>query len=159
MSEEGRELATILGRELGHVADEIAAYRDEQNLWVTVGAQRNAPGTLALHLAGNLLHYVGAELGGTGYVRDRPAEFGDRDVPRAELLRRLTECRETVTRTLGHVEANVLAGLFPGELPPALAGMTTRGFLTHLIWHLGWHTGQIYYHRLATESPEASTGV
>jgi len=159
MSEEGRELATILGRELGHAAEEIGAYRDEKNLWVTVGAQRNAPGTLALHLAGNLLHYVGAVLGGTGYVRDRPAEFGERDVPRAELLRRLTECRQTAERTLGGVEADVLAAPYPGELPPALAGMTTRAFLVHLIWHLGWHTGQIYYHRLAIESPESSTDV
>lgn len=158
MSDEGRELAMILGREVGHVAEEIAAYRDEKNLWVMLGAQRNAPGTLALHLAGNLLHYVGAVLGGTGYVRDRGAEFGERDVPRAELLRRLAECRETVTRTLERVEADVLAAPFPGELPPPLAGMTTRALLIHLTWHLGWHTGQIYYHRLATESPEAATG-
>src|SRR5690606_9811828 len=89
MSSLGKELSTHFDRELRHVADEIGAYRDEKNLWVMLGAQRNAPGTLALHLAGNLLHYVGAELGDTGYVRDRPAEFGDRDVPRDALLRRL----------------------------------------------------------------------
>ena len=157
MSDEGKEFATILGRELGRAAEEIAAYEDERNLWVTAGAQRNAPGTLALHLAGNLRHYVGAVLGGTGYVRDRAAEFADRDVPRPELLRALNECREIVTRTLQDAEAELLAAPFPGALPPALAGMTTRAFLVHLIWHLGWHTGQIYYHRLSVESPEAPT--
>src|SRR2546422_8525585 len=47
----------------------------------------NCAGTLALHLGGNIQFFVGAVLAGTGYVRDRDAEFARRDVPRAELLR------------------------------------------------------------------------
>jgi hypothetical protein len=30
-----------------------------------------------LHLTGNLNYYIGTQIAGTGYVRDRPREFGD----------------------------------------------------------------------------------
>jgi len=32
---------------------------------------------LVLHLIGNLSYYIGAEIEGSGYVRDRGAEFGE----------------------------------------------------------------------------------
>jgi uncharacterized damage-inducible protein DinB len=151
----GTELAGIIAREVDRVAAEIEAYRDERNLWVTQGAQRNAPGTLALHLAGNLSHYIGAGLGDTGYVRDRPAEFNDRDVPRAELLARLRAARDTVVAVLSAASDETLEhGRIAVELPEAFAGMSPRAYLVHLTWHLGWHEGQIYYHRLAVEPPE-----
>ncbi|MEX2467752.1 MAG: DinB family protein [Gemmatimonadota bacterium] len=157
MSTTGKDLARVIGRELDHVAEEIAAYRDERNLWVTQGAQLNAPGTLALHLAGNLQHYVGAGLGNTGYVRDRTAEFHDRDVPRAELLERLREARDSTVRVLSSMDEEAFAtGHCAVELPEAYRDMTVRALIIHLTWHLGWHQGQIYYHRLAVEPPETS---
>ena len=149
MSSTGKDLAQVIGREIERVAEEIAAYRDERNLWVTQGAQRNAPGTLALHLAGNVRHYVGAGLGGTGYVRDRHAEFHDRDVPREELLSRLRLAGETAVDVLTALDEETFAeGRFAVDLPDAYADMTVRAYLVHLAWHLGWHQGQIYYHRL-----------
>jgi len=154
----GRDLAGILVREVDRVAEEIAAYRDERNLWVTVGAQRNAPGTLALHLAGNLEHFVGAGLGRTGYVRDRAAEFGDRDVPRAVLISRLREARDVIDAVLTPVSDEALRDArFEVDVPEAYRAMSVHALLVHLTWHLGWHQGQIYYHRLAVEPPE-STG-
>ena len=71
----GKEFALIVGRELDRLSELVASYRDPASLWRVTGAAQNPPGTLALHLAGNLEHYVGAVLGGTGYVRDRDAEF------------------------------------------------------------------------------------
>lgn len=159
MSSLASDLAHVLVRELDRVAEEIAAYRDERNLWVTLGAQRNAPGTLALHLAGNLEHFVGAGLGRTGYVRDRHAEFGDRDVPQAELVARLHRARETVQSVLGPMSDEALRDArFAVELPDAYRDHSAHGLLVHLIWHLGWHQGQIYYHRLAVEAPEGHAG-
>lgn len=148
----GADMAKLFGRELDRLATEIDAYESEQHLWQTLGAQKNPPGTLALHLVGNLLHYIGAELGGSGYVRDRDAEFGDRDVPRGDLLRRISDCRSTVTAVLEDLDDDRLGDRYPGELPEHLAGATTRGWLLHLLWHMGWHLGHIYYHRLAIES-------
>src|ERR1051326_8608767 len=39
----------------------------------------NSLGHLILHLTGNLNHYIGAGIAGTGYVRNRPLEFTDPD--------------------------------------------------------------------------------
>jgi hypothetical protein len=37
----------------------------------------NSVGHLLLHLTGNLNYYIGAQIAGTGYVRNRPLEFSD----------------------------------------------------------------------------------
>jgi hypothetical protein len=143
----GHDFARVMGRELERLAREVEAY-PEAALWTTVGAQRNAPGTLALHLVGNLEHYVGRWLGATGYVRDRPSEFEGTPVPRAELLERIASCRETAVSVLEALDADTLAAPYPGDLSEAMKGATTAGFLVHLTWHLGWHLGQIHYRRL-----------
>jgi len=41
----------------------LRAYRDEYELWVCPDGIVNSTGTLALHLTGNLMHYIGAVLG------------------------------------------------------------------------------------------------
>lgn len=143
----GPALAAVLGRELERFQREIAAYPDERDLWRVEGTARNSPGTLALHAAGNLEAYVGAVLGDTGYVRDREAEFGDRDVPRAELIRRLEHARAVVVDTLHGVDDATLLAPYPGPLPAHLGQVSAVGFLVHLTWHLGWHEGQVDYHR------------
>src|SRR5256885_16646439 len=82
-------IAAILSRDLRALRREIEAYGDERDLWRAAPGISNGGGTLALHLAGNIQFFVGTVLGGTGYVRDRAAEFGRRDVPRTELLREI----------------------------------------------------------------------
>ena len=60
-----------------------------------------AIGHLVLHLTGNLNHYIGALVAGTGYVRDREHEFTDpAGYPRDEALARFHEAVELVVRTL-----------------------------------------------------------
>ena len=76
-------LEAILVRELEALKRELAAYPSDADVWATPPGVSNSGGTLALHLAGNLQHYVGAMLGGSGYVRDRAAEFGRHGVARA----------------------------------------------------------------------------
>ena len=78
-------VAAILDRDLQALAREVSAYPDERALWDTPPGITNSAGTLALHLAGNVRHYFGAQLGRTGYVRDRPTEFASRDVPRTTI--------------------------------------------------------------------------
>ena len=148
----GSDLAALYGRELDRLVRELEAYPNEALLWSVQGEQRNRPGNLALHVAGNLLHYVGAGLAQTGYVRDRTAEFGSRDVPREELIRELHAARAVVTDTLADVSDVAMGQAYPGTPPSRMVGITTRAFLLHLLWHVGWHTGQVYYHRLALAS-------
>ena len=103
-------------------------------------------GTLALHLAGNLQHYVGARWGGTGYVRDRDAEFARRDVPRAELIAEIERARAAVAAGLGAVGAEAARR---GRIPSSSRGcrIRTGDFLVHTAVHLAYHLGQLDAHR------------
>jgi hypothetical protein len=153
----GKEFAEIVGRELDRLSELIASYGDSDSLWDVTGDAQNPPGTLALHLVGNLEHYVGAVLGDTGYLRDRDAEFADRGVPREEILRRIASAKRAATSTLARLDDEALGQMYPastggGEIGGIGEG-TTRHFLVHLMWHLGWHLGQIYYHRRLLSEP------
>ena len=149
-------LAATVTRELRAVRREVAAYPDDAALWRELPGVPNAGGTLALHLAGNLRHYVGAVLGGTGYVRDRPREFAARGVPRAEVLAQLDAALADVTRVLPALDAATLAA----EYPERFGGQafTTAEFLVHVGAHLAYHLGQLDYHRRAATGDAAGVG-
>ncbi len=142
-----KELATLFSRDLNKLADELRANPDEISMWRVQGDITNPAGTLALHLLGNLNHFIGYVLGGVPFQRDRDAEFSRRDVPREELLAEVEKTRAVIEATLNNLEEHRLSEPFPGELPPALAGTSTGGFLMHLYGHLNWHLGQVNYHR------------
>jgi hypothetical protein len=140
-----QSVAAILDRDLRTLRREVEAYPDERALWQEVPGIPNVAGTLVLHLAGNLQHYVGARLGQTGYVRDRPAEFARRDVPRSELLRQIEAARAGVKAALsGSAQPEIGA-----EYPEAVGGskVATGDYLIHLATHFAYHLGQIDYHR------------
>src|SRR6185437_5079341 len=60
---------------------------DEQ-LWTRPYPYGNSIGHLLLHLTGNLSYYIAGEIGGSGYVRNRPLEFTDTShAPKAVLLK------------------------------------------------------------------------
>ena len=146
----GSSFAFILDRDLGRLAEQLEAYPDEESIWVVAGTTKNSAGTLALHMVGNLEHFIGSVMGGTGYVRDREAEFGDRDVPRGELLRRIAACRATITGILGPMDDEAVLSPYPGESPRGIGEETAHTFLLHLTAHFSWHLGQIDYHRRIT---------
>ena len=152
----GPAYADILVRELERLIRQVEAYPDEADLWRTPGSTKNSAGTLALHLAGNLEHFVGSVLGETGYMRDRDSEFGDRDVPREEIIRRIRACQATMRGTLDAMDDATLLSPYPGKLPSVFSADTTSAaFVAHLIWHCGWHLGQIDYHRRILVGGEA----
>ena len=138
-------VADILDRDLRVLGRELEAYPDDRTVWAELPGIPNSAGTLALHIAGNLQHYVGARLGGTGYLRDRPAEFARREVPRAELMEEIERARAAVRSTLARLDSAVL----DREYPEAIAGARVRtgDFLIHLCAHLTYHLGQVDVHR------------
>jgi hypothetical protein len=138
-------LRRILLRDLAALQREIAAYEREPDLWACPPGVANPAGTLVLHLAGNLRHFVGAQLAGTGYVRDRNAEFQDRNVPRAALLARVTDAAVEVDRTLRNLPETRLAEPYPLEVGGVR--LLTGTLLLHLATHLAYHLGQLDYHR------------
>jgi len=147
----------ILRRELRGMKSELLAYQDESDIWRTVPGLPNTAGTMALHVAGNLQHFVGAQLGSSGYVRDREAEFASRDVSVAELVEQLDRTIGTLDETFATLEEEVMDRPFPEEI----AGFrpTVGEFLIHLVAHLAYHLGQIDYHRRCVTGDATTAGV
>lgn len=151
-------LERALLRDVAALRREIELFPDEATIWRTLPGVTNSAGTLALHIAGNLQHYVGAVLGGSGYQRDRPAEFSRRDVPRAELVDGLDRGAEAVRSTLSRLDEGTLAG----DYPEVVGGVTipTERFLLHLATHLAFHLGQAgYLRRMLTGDETTSKAV
>jgi hypothetical protein len=135
----------ILTRELRAWQRELEAYPDERQIWALPPGAVNSAGTLTLHVSGSLLHLIGAQLGETGYVRNRDAEFADRDVPRTQLVRQLEQTIAMIDRVMGSLESGVLDRQFP--IPVGGRVLPTRMLLIHLCGHLSYHLGQVDYHR------------
>jgi len=141
-------LRAVILRDLRALAREIEAYPDDETLWRTMPGVANAGGTLALHITGNLRHFIGAQLGRSAYVRDREAEFARRRMSRKELLAQVNAALTEVERTFEGVGDAQLPGAFPERV--AGRALDTDVFLVHLAAHLGYHLGQIDYHRRLT---------
>ena len=138
-------VAAILDRDLQALAREVAAYPDERALWETPPGVLNSSGTLALHLTGNIRHFLGAVLGDTGFVRDRPAEFSARDVPRTVILNQIEEARAAVRAAAARAGDEIESRDFP-EVVSGLR-VATGEYLIHLVSHFAYHLGQVDYHR------------
>lgn len=138
-------LRRVFLRDLAALGREIESYEREPDIWACPPGVANSAGTLALHLAGNLRHFIGAQLGGTGYVRDREAEFRDRNIPRAALLAHAADAAAQVDRTLRGLDPARLAEPYPLEVGGVRPDTGT--FLLHLAAHFAYHLGQIDYHR------------
>jgi hypothetical protein len=138
-------LAVIMGRDLAALRREVEAYPDERLLWAAVPGLSNSGGVLVRHLCGNLQHFIGTVLGGTGYVRNRDAEFGAPPDSRAMLLAEIDRTIAAVTTTLPRLTAPQLGAEYP--LAIGEQRLLTEPFLIHLAVHLGFHLGQLDYHR------------
>ncbi|CAN5721614.1 hypothetical protein BH23GEM11_BH23GEM11_14550 [soil metagenome] len=155
------DLAHVLQREINAVERQVLAYPDDNAPWVARPEWPNSGGTLALHLAGNLRHFVGGVLGGSGYVRDREGEFGRTDLSRAELAAELVDARLAVAAALAAVPMEAMDRPWPGGLPGGDRGalqVRTGAFLLHLLSHAAYHLGQIDYHRRAVSGDAEGLG-
>jgi hypothetical protein len=137
----------VLLRDLDALAAQVRAYPTDADVWAPVPGITNPGGTLAIHLSGNLRAFVGAELGQSGYVRDREAEFSTRGLSRAEILDRVAAARLEVDRALSALPESVLEQPFTPDVGGAK--LTIGQLLLHLVAHLAYHLGQVDYHRRA----------
>jgi uncharacterized damage-inducible protein DinB len=120
---------------------EVVDGLSDQQLWQKPLEPGNSVGHLVLHLTGNLNHFVGAQLGHTGFIRDREREFGEGQPPaRAALLSSFAGAVATFRR--------VVEKLTPEELlaphPEARFGIVLKA-LMHLVSHFAVHRGQMSY--------------
>lgn len=138
-------IGRFLRRELRSLRLELEAYPDEQLIWALPPGLPNSAGTLALHLAGNLRHYVGAILGGNGYTRNRDEEFAARDIPREVLLAQIAEAEAAIESTLPLLSEEQMSAPFPEPIRDH--HLQTGELLVQLAVHLSYHLGQVSYHR------------
>ncbi|PXY43379.1 DinB family protein [Flavobacterium hydrophilum] len=138
-------LRSLFNRDLNKLKEQIALYETESQLWVIDKNISNSAGNLCLHLIGNLNTYIGAEMGKTGYIRNRPLEFSAKDVEKDQLISKIEETILMVNETLDSLVENDLETIYPQIVFEK--EMTTGFFLMHLSTHLAYHLGQINYHR------------
>jgi uncharacterized damage-inducible protein DinB len=135
---------TALIEELEGLRNEVrrlAEPLDDRELWHKPVEPGNSIGHLILHLTGNLNHFVGAQLGGSGYVRDREREFTESKRPAREtLLANLDAAVATFRRVVDQLDADRLAA----PHPEARFGNVLKP-LVHLVAHFALHRGQMTY--------------
>ena len=142
-------LATEVGEEFAryfeHLADRVEkAVRavPQDKLYVKPFAYGNSIGHLLLHLTGNLHHYIGATIAGSGYVRDRPREFTEPTPPApAEALQRFRDAVVIVVRTVRSLDDAGWQTPVHEQQP-----INTRfGLVLVCAAHLNNHIGQMSY--------------
>ena len=138
-------ITKVITRELKALRREVETYPSDDDLWEVRPGITNPGGNLALHLAGNLQYFFGNVLGKNGYVRNRDAEFGSKDVPRAELLREIDNAIAAVEQGMESITEADLAKPYPE--PVGGVKSSTGAFLAHFATHLAYHLGQVDYHR------------
>ncbi len=138
-------LKTLYRRDLEKLSEEISSYTHEENLWLIDKNVTNSAGNLTLHLIGNLNHFIGAEIGKTGYIRNRDLEFSSKNIPREEIVKMIDNTINVVESTIDSMTSEQ----FDADYSIDVFGykMTTEYFLIHLTTHLAYHLGQINFHR------------
>jgi hypothetical protein len=103
----------------------------------------NSFGHLVLHLTGNLNYYVGTQIAGTGYVRDRPREFNEPNPPsKDEALKRFDAAVDMILETIRAQSPEDWSAEYSG------AGTDAKSRLEIIMQcaaHIQHHIGQMIY--------------
>jgi DinB family protein len=156
VSRTAADFSLSLVRELEGFKRELALFPDDESVWTTLPGVTNSAGNLALHVAGNLQHFIGTVLGGTGYVRNRELEFNQRSGPRENIYAELDAAIAVIRKVLPGLSDAAL----DQDFPEAVMGsrFRTGTFLVHLCSHAGFHLGQAGYLRRIITRDSTSSG-
>ncbi len=103
----------------------------------------NSVGHLILHLTGNLNHYIGALIAGTGYVRERDREFTESARPsKQDLLKRFREAAVMAVSTIRNQSSADWSAPFQAERSKA---RNRLGILLDCATHFRLHEGHMQY--------------
>jgi uncharacterized damage-inducible protein DinB len=151
----GQSLSSQYERVRRKVHD-LAAPLSDDELWRRPYPYGNSVGHLILHVTGNLSYYIGTQIAGTGYVRDRPKEFADPS------RRAGTDILRDFDRTVDMVLAS-LAAQREGDWRAPYDAVGAEGVVDRLSMfvrcaaHADHHAGQMIYlsKQLALARPPA----
>ena len=117
----------------------LAEDLSEDEFWTRPRPYGNSIAHLTLHVTGNLNYYIGTQIAGTGYVRDRPREFAETvRRPKADVLAGLDDAVGMVVRTIRAQRPDdwTLPYSAVGAAAPTRFGMVLRCG-EHFFHHLG----------------------
>jgi len=145
------ELAPLVSSTLASYYEEVrdkiherVAPLSTEQLWRKPYPYGNSIGHLLLHLTGNLNHYIGAQIAGTGYVRNRPLEFTDPSKPpKEQVLSNFDRAIDMVAATIRKQSAEDLTRPYSDPTEPH-ADTRFAAFL-RMAAHAYHHAGQIIY--------------
>lgn len=145
------ELTSLVTSTLAEYYEEVRERLDErvvplstEQLWRKPYPYGNSIGHLLLHLTGNLNHYIGARIAGTGYVRNRPLEFTDPSKsPKEVVLANFDRTIDMVVTTIRRQSADDLAA--PYSDPTEERSRTRFALFVRMAAHAYHHVGQIIY--------------
>lgn len=141
---------SLFNRDLNRLKKEIESYTSEEKIWIIDKQIANSSGNLCLHIAGNLNTYIGKELGGINYIRNRDQEFSLKNIPRTELVKKITGLMSMIDQVLSKLDESELSKEYP--LFVLDTRTSTEYMLVHLATHLAYHLGQVNYHRRLLDS-------
>jgi hypothetical protein len=122
---------------------ELAGPLSNNQFWQKPFPYGNSFGHLVLHLTGNLNYYIGAQIAGTAYVRDRPREFADPNPPaKEEALRRFDDAVALVQQTIRAQSPEDWSAAYSGAGTDA---KTRLDMITQCAAHMQHHIGQMIY--------------
>jgi uncharacterized damage-inducible protein DinB len=140
------------------VTDTLAGYYEEvldkihewvtpistEQLWQKPFPYGNSIGHLLLHLTGNLNHYIGKQIAGTGYVRNRPLEFSDTSKrAKEDVLADFDRSIAMVAATIRRQSAEDLVAAYSDPTEPR--SKDRFSVFLRMAAHAYHHTGQIVY--------------
>ena len=141
------QIARSLSEHLERVRGRIHTLTDPlsaEQLWRRPYPYGNSIGHLLLHLTGNLSYYIGTQIAGTGYVRDRPREFADpSQPPKAQTLAQFDRAVDMVQATLAAQQAADWQAPYHGVGSEDVQDRLSM-FL-RCVAHADHHAGQIIY--------------
>ena len=131
----------LVAHQAGQVRTCIEALNDGQ-IWWRANEDSNAIGNLVLHLCGSTRLHIGHGVGGSGYRRDRDAEFAEPGpLPKEDLLARFDSAVAEADRVLAAFDAGRL-----GETIELNGKTLTFGeLILNQVLHFTTHAGQIVF--------------
>src|SRR5258708_21681004 len=125
-----QELSQLYRRDLTRLVQELQAFPGDDLLWQCRPGIANSAGNLFLHLEGNLLEFIGRQLGGIEYQRRRELEFASAGLSQEALVEKLQRLLEIIPSGIAELTDDALDAAYPQIVLGT--PLSTRQFLIHL---------------------------
>ncbi len=121
----------------------LSEHLSDEQFWTKPYSYGNSFGHLVLHLTGNLNYYIGAQIAGTGYLRDREREFTETvRLPKDDVLR---DFDTTIAMVVSTLEAQTMEGWSAPYAATDTEHEDRLSIVLKCAAHLHHHVGQMIY--------------